>query len=48
MSAYEKAQEGLALIKQAVVDLLNENPQGLRNVDIASALGIRSEHEGKQ
>jgi hypothetical protein len=48
MSAYEKAQEGLALMKQAVVDLLNEHPTGLRNVDIASALGVRSDHEGKQ
>ena len=46
MPAYEKAQEGLALMKQAVVDLLNEYPEGLRNVDIASALGIRSDHEG--
>ena len=48
MPAYEKAQEGLSQMKQAVVDLLNEHPEGLRNVDIASALGIRSDHEGKQ
>ena len=48
MTSYEKAQQGLALMRDAIVEILRENPQGLRNVEIASILGIRSDHEGQQ
>jgi uncharacterized protein len=48
MEPYEIAQEGLKQLKQAVIALLKSRPDGLRNVEIASALGIRSDHDGKQ
>jgi len=47
-SQYNSAQMGLASLKRAIVGLLSEYPEGLRNVEIASALGIRSDHDGKQ
>ena len=40
---YEKAQNGLALIKSAIVEYLEANPNGARNADIGRELGI---HEG--
>ena len=36
------AQEGLRHIEQAILMLLDDNPQGLRNSQIADALGLRS------
>ncbi len=48
MEPYEIAQEGLKQLKQAVIALLKAHSNGLRNVEIASALGIRSDHDGKQ
>ncbi len=36
------AQEGLRHIEQAILMLLEANPQGLRNAQIAEALGLRS------
>ena len=36
------AQEGLRHIEQAILMLLEANPQGLRNSQIADALGLRS------
>lgn len=36
------AQEGLRHIEQAILMLLDDNPQGLRNSQIAEALGLRS------
>jgi hypothetical protein len=47
MGACEKAQQGLQLLEQAVVELLEEHPEGLRNVDISSLLDIHSGGEGK-
>ena len=42
---YYKAQSGLALLKDAVYQLLqNSYPKGLRNVDIGKSLGIYSGH----
>jgi len=46
MGACEKAQQGLQLLEQAVVELLEEHPEGLRNVDISSLLNIHSGGEG--
>jgi hypothetical protein len=48
MEPYDVAQEGLKQLKQAVIALLRSRPEGLRNVEIASTLGIRSDHDGKQ
>jgi len=36
------AQKGLHHIEQAILMLLDDNPQGLRNSQIADALGLRS------
>ncbi|MBY0268912.1 MAG: GIY-YIG nuclease family protein [Burkholderiales bacterium] len=42
----EKAQLGLALIKDAVIELAKANPKGITNSDAASALSIRSDYGG--
>ena len=42
----ERAQAGLTLIRQAVLDLVEANPEGVTNADVASALGIRSHFMG--
>jgi DNA-binding IclR family transcriptional regulator len=43
MCPYEKAQQGLALIKSAIIEYLKTQPDGVRNADLARELGI---HEG--
>jgi uncharacterized protein len=48
MTPYDTAQQGLNLVKQSIIQLLEQHPEGLRNVEIASSLGLRSDHEGKQ
>ena len=42
------AQEGLQLIEQAIIGLLEANPQGLRNAQIADLLGLHSDFRGNQ
>lgn len=43
---YYKAQSGLALMKDAVYQLLKDcDPKGLRNVDIGKSLGIYNGHK---
>ncbi len=42
----EKAQLGLALIKDAVIELVKANAKGITNSDTASALGLRSDYGG--
>ena len=44
--AKEKAQLGLALIKEAVLELAKANPKGISNSDAASLLGLRSDYGG--
>lgn len=44
--AIEKAQIGLRLLKEAVLDLVRVNPDGISNSDAASVLGLRSDHRG--
>ena len=45
VNAYSKAQEGLALLKSAVHEILNEYKEdGLRNVDVGKLLGIYHGH----
>ncbi len=48
MTAERKAREGLDLLKAAVIELLRNNPTGLRNVDIATKLDVHSSHYGRQ
>ena len=42
------AQTGLRRIEDAILELLQHNPQGLRNIQIADMLGLRSIHRGGQ
>ncbi len=42
----EKAQVGLSLLKDAVLELAKANPSGISNSDTASLLGLRSDYGG--
>jgi hypothetical protein len=42
----EKAQLGLALLKDAVIELAKANSKGITNSDAARALGLRSDYGG--
>jgi hypothetical protein len=42
----EKAQLGLSLLKEAVLELAKANPNGVSNSDAASLLGLRSDYGG--
>ena len=42
----EKAQVGLSLLKDAVLELAKANPSGISNSDAASLLGLRSDYGG--
>ena len=44
----EKAQLGLALLKDSITELVNANPRGIKNLDAASLLGLRSDYRGHQ
>jgi hypothetical protein len=44
----ERAQIGLNLIKSAIVELAEANPDGITNADSASLLGLRSDYRGRQ
>ncbi len=43
----EIAQKGLELIEEAIIRLLEINPQGLKNTQIADLLGLRSDFRGQ-
>ena len=45
-TALRMAQEGLKQIEDAIVRLLDRNPQGLRNAQIADLLDLRSDFQG--
>ncbi len=42
----EKAQLGLGLLKDAVLEFAKANPKGITNSDTASLLGLRSDYGG--
>jgi len=44
----ERAQLGLQLLKNAILELAKANPAGITNSDAASLLGLRSDYRGKQ
>ena len=48
MTATEKANEGLALLKEAVIDYLAKHPEGVGNSDLARDLGLESDFQGRQ
>jgi len=43
-----QAQEGLALLKGAILRLLAQRTDGLSNAEIADLLAIRSDYQGAQ
>ena len=46
MPELENAQQGLTLIKDAIVDYIREHPNGVTNAAIARDLRIESDYEG--
>ena len=48
MEQYEQAQQGLELMKEAILGILAQKSDGLRNAEIAELLGIRSDYQGEQ
>ena len=48
MDPQAKAQQGLGLLKQAILETIEANPDGITNAEIADALGIRSDYAGGQ
>jgi len=48
MSDKQKAQDGLKLIQEAVLQLLSRHEGGLRNAQVAEELGLRSDIHGRQ
>ena len=48
MTPREKANQGLVLLKEAILETLREHPEGLRNAEIADRLELRSDFLGKQ
>ena len=47
-TALDAAQEGLRQIEVAILQLLEANPAGLRNVEIAELLDLHSDFQGGQ
>lgn len=43
---YEKAQGGLSLLKQAVLEFIKANPKGVTNGDVAKYLGLQADYLG--
>ncbi len=48
MKPHEQAQQGLALLKEAILEILTQKSDGLRNAEIAELLEIRSDYQGEQ
>jgi hypothetical protein len=48
MTPKEKAAAGVAYIKDAILSYLAQHPEGLRHSEIFTALGLKSDYEGKQ
>jgi len=46
MTPHEKAQQGLTLLKEAILEVLGNHPEGLQNAQIADLLGLRSDYKG--
>jgi len=48
MKPADKAKSGLNLLKQAILELLEQNTDGLSNAKIAQMLDIKSDYQGVQ
>jgi uncharacterized protein len=47
MTNTEKAQAGVNLIKEAILDYLRDHPNGATNAEIVRELGLESDFEGE-
>jgi len=48
MKPHEQAQKGLELLKEAILGILAQKSDGLRNAEIAEILEIHSDYLGEQ
>ena len=48
MKPHEQAQQGLNLLKEAILGILAQKSDGLRNAEIAEILEIHSDYQGSQ
>lgn len=46
MDAKQKAQQGFSLVKEAILECLGENPEGLGNAQVAEALDLHTDYKG--
>ena len=45
---YEKAQLGLTFLKDAIIEFIKANPNGVKNSEVARYLDLHSDNNGKQ
>ena len=48
MSALEKSQQAIFLLKDAILETILQNPNGIGNSEIARRLKLESDFEGSQ
>ena len=48
MTALDKSQQAVALLKEAIIETITLYPSGIGNSDIARKLQIESDFEGRQ
>lgn len=48
MDTRATAQQGLDLLKRAILETIRQNPEGITNAQLADALDIRSDYAGGQ
>jgi uncharacterized protein len=48
MTPEEKAEKGLGLLKESILDFLKQHPDGATNAQVNNALDLHSEQAGKQ
>ena len=46
--SYENAQTGLYLLKSAILDVIEANPEGIKNSELTRLLGLESDFNGNQ
>lgn len=45
---YEKSQLGLTFLKDAIIEFINANPNGVKNSEVARYLDLHSDNNGRQ
>ena len=48
MTPEEKAEKGLALLKESILEFLKQHPDGATNAQVVNALDLHSDQAGKQ